>query len=180
MLIALRVNELMNSRTLEDRDNLILSFISFSERMYVPFFFFFKLIFLGQCLLLLTCMNSFEAFINASWGAARSGFLDASLRASTSWLMCSSTGWKRKSSSKNYFIIIFNEMSFIWPAGKNRIKLWSSQVSSNSRNSRKEAGKNSGFDGKRTCASQILVTPNWGNSSNSTIRKPSILAFLFA
>ena len=93
MLIVLRVNELMNSRTLEDRDNLILSFISFSGRMYVPFFFFFlKLIFLGQCLLLLTCMNSFEAFINASWGAARSGFLDASLRASTSWLMCSSTG----------------------------------------------------------------------------------------
>lgn len=42
MLIVLRVNELMNSRTLEDRDNLILSFISFSERMYVPFFFFFK------------------------------------------------------------------------------------------------------------------------------------------
>lgn len=40
MLIALRVNELMNSRTLEDRDNLILSFISFSERLYVPFFFF--------------------------------------------------------------------------------------------------------------------------------------------
>lgn len=140
MLIALRVNELMNSRTLEDRDNLILSFISFSERLYVPFFFF-KLIFLGQCLLLLTCMNSFEAFINASWGAARSGFLDVSLRASTSWLMCSSTGWKRKSSSKNYFIIIFNEMSFIWPAGKNRIKLWSSQVSINSRNSKKKLGK---------------------------------------
>ena len=43
-------------------------------------------------MLLLTCMNSFEAFINASWGAARSGFLDVSLRASTSWLMCSSTG----------------------------------------------------------------------------------------
>lgn len=41
MLIVLRVNELMNSRTLEDRDNLILSFISFSGRMYVPFFFFF-------------------------------------------------------------------------------------------------------------------------------------------
>lgn len=41
MLIVLRVNELMNSRTLEDRENLILSFISFSERMYVPFFFFF-------------------------------------------------------------------------------------------------------------------------------------------
>lgn len=32
MLIVLRVNELMNSCTLEDRDNLILSFISFSER----------------------------------------------------------------------------------------------------------------------------------------------------
>lgn len=32
MLIVLRVNEFMNSRTLEDRENLILSFISFSER----------------------------------------------------------------------------------------------------------------------------------------------------
>lgn len=41
-------------------------------------------------------MNSFEAFISPSWGAAMSGSLAVSLRASTSWFMCSSTGWKGK------------------------------------------------------------------------------------
>jgi len=39
-----------------------------------------------------TWMNSFEAVIRANWGEAMSGFRAVSLKASTSWLMFSSTG----------------------------------------------------------------------------------------
>ena len=37
--------------------------------------------------------------------------------------------------------VIFNEINFIWPADKNQVKLWSSQVSCNLRNCRKKSWK---------------------------------------